>query len=169
MPRSIAGHGSRITRKPPWPLGTDSPASSTTSTAMPGNGTWAEPGLVAVTPGSVAIIWAPVSVCHQVSTIGAGFSLVSPCAPALEPMTSRYHIQASGLMGSPTDPRTRMEDRSDLAGISLPHFMKVRMAVGAVYRMETLYFSTISHQRPWCGESGVPSYITWVAPFRSGA
>ena len=132
MPRSIAGQGSRITRKPPWPLGTDSPSSSTTSTAMPGSGTWAEPGLVAVTPGSGAIIWAPVSVCHQVSTIGAGLSFFSPFLPALAPMTSRYHIQASGLMGSPTEPRTRMEERSNLAGMSLPHFMKVRIAVGAV-------------------------------------
>ncbi len=123
----MAGQGSRITRKPPWPLGTESPFSSTTSTAMPGSGTWAEPGLVAVTPGSGAIIWAPVSVCHQVSTIGAGL-----CLAPLLPMTSRYHIQASGLMGSPTEPRTRMEDRSYLSGMSRPHFMKVRIAVGAV-------------------------------------
>src|SRR6478735_11263554 len=128
----MAGHGSRITTYPPAPLGTDSPISSTTSTAMPGSGTWAEPGFVAVTPGSGAIIWAPVSVCHQVSTIGAGWSFFSPFLPALAPMTSRYHIHASGLMGSPTEPRTRIEDRSDLAGISLPHFMKVRIAVGAV-------------------------------------
>ena len=87
---------------------------------------------MAVTPGSGAIICAPVSVCHQVSTIGAGCSFRSPFLPALPPMTSRYHIQASGLMGSPTEPRTRIEERSDLAGMSLPHFMKVRIAVGAV-------------------------------------
>ena len=65
---------------------------------------------------------APVSVCHQVSTIGVR----SP------PMTRRYQIQASGLIGSPTEPRSRREDRSNFWGISSPHFMKVRIAVGAV-------------------------------------
>ena len=47
-------------------------------------------------------------------------------------MTRRYHIHASGLMGSPTDPSTRRLDRSNWFGISSPHFMQVRMAVGAV-------------------------------------
>ena len=89
---------------------------------MPGSGVCAEPGLVAVTPGSGLIMIAPVSVCHQVSTIGQR----SP------PMCSRYHIQASGLIGSPTLPSSRSEDRSNFAGMSSPHFMKVRMAVGAV-------------------------------------
>ena len=78
--------------------------------------------MVSVTPGSGLIMMAPVSVCHHVSTIGAR----SP------PMTRRYHIHASGLMGSPTDPSTRRLDRSNLSGISSPHFMQVRMAVGAV-------------------------------------
>src|SRR6478735_9034018 len=114
---------------------------------MPGTGTWADPGLVSVTPGSGLIMMAPVSVCHHVSTIGA----VSP------PMTRRYQIHASGLMGSPTDPSTRRLERSNLPGISSPHFMHVRIAVGAVYRMDTLYFSMISHHRPRCGVSGVPS------------
>ena len=44
----------------------------------------------------------PVSVCHQVSAIG---HLASPT-------TSWYHVQATGLMGSPTLPSTRREDRS---------------------------------------------------------
>ncbi len=62
---------------------------------MPGRVRIAEPGFVAVTPGSGgAIIIAPVSVCHQVSTIGQ----------LLRPMFSRYHIHASGLIGSPTLP-----------------------------------------------------------------
>ena len=65
---------------------------------------------------------APVSVCHQVSTIGQ----------RPPPMFSRYQIQASGLIGSPTEPSTRSEVRSNFAGIASPHFMKVRMAVGAV-------------------------------------
>ena len=37
---------------------------------MPGSGRVAEPGLVGVAPGSGVIMIAPVSVCHQVSTIG---------------------------------------------------------------------------------------------------
>ena len=69
---------------------------------MPGSGRMAEPGFVAVTPGSGAIIMAPVSVCHQVSTMGQLFL----------PTFSRYHIQASGLIGSPTDPSTFREERS---------------------------------------------------------
>ena len=89
---------------------------------MPGSGRIAEPGLVAVTPGSGEIMMAPVSVCHQVSTIGHR----SP------PMCLRYHIQASGLIGSPTEPSSRSEDRSNWAGMSSPHLMNVRIAVGAV-------------------------------------
>ena len=76
--------------------------SSTTTAPIPGKGPIAEPGLHSVTPGSGLIIMAPVSVCHQVSTIGQ----------RPPPITSRYHIQASGLIGSPTDPSSRSEDRS---------------------------------------------------------
>ena len=61
-------------------------------------------------PGSGLIMIPPVSVCHQVSTTGH----VPP------PMFSRYHIHASGLIGSPTDPSSRSDDRSCLAGSSLP-------------------------------------------------
>src|SRR5690625_5938700 len=81
---------------------------------------------------------APVSVCHQVSTTGVR----SP------PITRRYQTQASGLIGSPTEPSRRSEDRSYRPGSSSPHFITVRMAVGAVYRIVTPYFCTISHQRP---------------------
>src|SRR5579863_9451446 len=108
---------------------------------MPGKGVIAAPGLVEVMPGRGVIMIPPVSVCHQVSTIGQ----------RLPPMCSRYHIQASGLIGSPTEPSTRSEDRSCLAGMSSPHFMKVRIAVGAVYRIETLYLATFCQNRPWCG------------------
>ena len=82
----------------------------------------AAPGLVEVMPGRGEMRIAPVSVCHQVSTIGQ----------RLRPTCSRYHIHASGLMGSPTDPRRRRLDRSCDAGRSSPHFMSVRMVVGAV-------------------------------------
>jgi len=82
----------------------------------------AEPGRKVVAPGRGEIMMAPVSVCHQVSTTGH----------RPPPMFSRYHIHASGLMGSPTDPSTRSDDRSWPAGNLVPHFMNARMAVGAV-------------------------------------
>ena len=89
----------------------------------------------------------PVSVCHHVSTTGVR----SP------PMCSRYQTQASGLIGSPTEPSSRSEDRSCWAACSGPHFMWARIAVGAVYRIVTPYRSTMSHQRSRSGKSGVPS------------
>jgi hypothetical protein len=77
--------------------------------------------LVAVIPGSGEIMIAPVSVCHQVSTMGQR----SP------PITLWYQSQALGLIGSPTEPSRRSDERSDFSGISAPHLMKVRIAVGA--------------------------------------
>src|SRR5947199_571228 len=101
MPRSIDGHGSVRTRNPPPPSGPGSPWLSTTSALMPGNAVIAAPGLVDVTPGSGVIMMAPVSVCHHVSTTG-----VRP-----PPTYVRYQIHASGLIGSPTDPSTRNDDK----------------------------------------------------------
>src|ERR1700680_3292246 len=95
--------------------------SSSTSASIPGNGMVAEPGLVAVMPGSGVIMIAPVSVCHQVSTIGQR----SP------PITLWYQSHAFGLIGSPTDPRGRSELRSCLFGHCTPHLMQARIAVGA--------------------------------------
>ena len=92
------------------------------SAEIPGNGIVADPGFSVVVPGSGVIMMAPVSVCHQVSTTGQR----SP------PMTWWYQIQASGLMGSPTEPRRRRDVRSWRAGHSVPQRMKARMAVGAV-------------------------------------
>ncbi len=89
---------------------------------MVGKGLVADPGFRVVMPGSGVIRIMPVSVCHHVSTIGVW----------LRPMCSRYQIQASGLIGSPTEPSRRSELRSCLAMYSGPHFMKVRMVVGAV-------------------------------------
>ena len=57
----------------------------------------ADPGLVAVIPGSGVIMIAPVSVCHHVSTIGQ----------RPEPITLWYHSHAFGLIGSPTEPSRR--------------------------------------------------------------
>ncbi len=89
---------------------------------MPGNGRVADPGFVAVMPGSGVIMIMPVSVCHHVSTIGH----------RSRPMLTWYHIHASGLMGSPTDPRSLSVLRSRLVGHSAPHRMNARIAVGAV-------------------------------------
>ena len=73
-------------------------------------------------PGSVVIMIAPVSVCHQVSTTGQ----------RPPPMTFQYHSQAFGLIGSPTVPSRRSLERSNFSTCSRPHFMQARMAVGAV-------------------------------------
>src|SRR5262249_23318072 len=77
------------------------PSFVTMSGTMPGSGRVAEPGTVGVAPGSGEIMMAPVSVCHQVSTIGQR-SL---------PITRLYHIHASGLIGSPTVPSRRRLER----------------------------------------------------------
>ncbi len=69
MVRSMPGHGSAMVRKPP-PVRAGLPLASTSSGTMPGKGIVAEPGLVVITPGSGVIMMPPVSVCHQVSTIG---------------------------------------------------------------------------------------------------
>ncbi len=63
----------------------------------PKNGSVAEPGFRSVAPGSGVIRIPPVSVCHHVSTIGQ----------RPPPIFSWYHSQISGLMGSPTVPRSR--------------------------------------------------------------
>ena len=75
-----------------------------------------------VIPGRGVIMIIPVSVCHHVSTIGQR----SP------PMYFQYHTQASGLIGSPTDPSRRSELRSCPAGCSGPALMNARINVGAV-------------------------------------
>src|SRR4051812_21376146 len=102
---------------------------------MPGSGKLAEPGLVVVAPGRGEIMMAPVSVCHHVSTMGH----------RLAPMWVWYHIQACGLIGSPTVPSSRKDERSCFPGSDVPHFITVRMAVGAVYSVVTPYFSTSDH------------------------
>src|SRR6476661_3634342 len=122
MVRNIDGHGLRITRNPPSFGFTTLPALSTTSATMPGNGLVALPGFAGIAPGRGVIMMAPVSVCHQVSTIGH-LSL---------PITLWYQFHASGLIGSPTVPISRRLDRSRPFGHWSPHLMKARIAVGAV-------------------------------------
>ena len=90
-----------MTRLPSQAPSSTLPSASTTCGLTPKNGSVAEPGLSRVAPGSGVIRMPPVSVCHQVSTIGQRPS----------PTTRWYHSQASGLIGSPTEPSSR----SDLA------------------------------------------------------
>src|SRR6204780_5079006 len=109
-----------VSTSTPLPSSISSPASPNRAADTPGSGRVAEPGLVAVRPGSGEIMMAPVSVCHQVSTIGQR----SP------PMTVWYHSQALGLIGSPTEPSSRKQERSCLAGYWAPHFMQARRGAG---------------------------------------
>src|SRR3977135_2307867 len=102
MDRSIDGHGLRMISLPPTSGPTSLPFSSTTAASTPKNGRVALPGFVGIAPGNGVIMIAPVSVCHQVSTIGQ----------RPPPTLFRYHIQASGLIGSPTEPSNLNDDRS---------------------------------------------------------
>src|ERR671926_1213208 len=111
-----------MTRSPPSFGPASTPVLDIIAASTPGRGFVAEPGFVAVAPGSGLIMIAPVSVCHHVSTIGH-FAF---------PIISRYHIQASGLMGSPTVPNSLKDERSCRRGQCSPHLMNARMAVGAV-------------------------------------
>ncbi len=49
-----------------------------------------------------------------------------------------------------------------------PSFIMARTAVGAVYRMFTPNFSTISQNRSGLGKLGTPSNMSDVVPFDSG-
>src|SRR5687767_5205698 len=102
----------------------------------PGNGNVAEPGFIGIVssiPVHALIIMPPVSVCHQVSIIGQ-FSL---------PIVLKYHIHTSGLIGSPTVPNKRSEDKSNELGIASPNLIYMRKAVGVVYRIVAPCFSII--------------------------
>src|ERR1700740_3632433 len=112
MVLSIDGQGLRMINLPPTLGGTSLPASSTTAASTPKNGKVALPGLVGVAPGNGVIMIPPVSVLHQVSTIGH----------RPPPITVWYHIHASGLIGSPTVPSSRSEERSWRFGCWSPHF-----------------------------------------------
>ena len=91
--RGASGPGS-----PPRRSGTGLPCSSTISASWPKKGRVPLPGFSGTT-GVGVIMNIPVSVCHQVSMMGQR-SL---------PMTRWYHFQASGLIGSPTEPRRRSD------------------------------------------------------------
>ena len=82
----------------------------------------AKVGLPSVTLAREVIIIPPVSVCHQVSTIGH--------LPL--PTLILYQSQASSLIGSPTVPNTFKELKSYLLTNSTGCLAKALIAVGAV-------------------------------------
>src|ERR1700736_3032135 len=116
------GHGRRIINFPPTFAPTSFPFGSTTAGSTPKNGSVALPGFVGIAPGNGVIMIAPVSVCHQVSTIGQ----------RPPPTLSRYHIHASGLIGSPTEPSRRSDDKSCFFSHWSPQRVKAGIGGGAV-------------------------------------
>ena len=153
------GHGDRMQRFPLTLLPSKiNPFSSTKTGSTPGMGKVAKVGLAGVTPAMFEIRMPPVSVCHQVSTIGHRFL----------PTCSSYQCQASSFMGSPTVPRIlRLSRFLPSSGLS-PKPIRLRMAVGAVYKMLILCFSIMSQNRLALGQVGMPSNITLVAPALNG-
>src|SRR5215212_895767 len=111
-----------------------------------------------VMPAILEIKIPAVSVCHQVSTIGHLFF----------PTCSSYQCQASSLIGSPTVPRIFKDERSLPSKGCNPNPISERMAVGAVYKILTLYLSIICQKRPASGQVGIPSNIKVVAPAARG-
>ena len=117
------------------------PSGDSTTGCTPKNGNVAEPGFVAMAPGNGAIMWPPVSVCHHASTIEQR-SL---------PTCLWYQSQASGLIGSPTVPSVRSVGIGCASGYCGPAPISARIAVGAVWKMLTLCFSTTCQKRSGAG------------------
>ena len=120
--RICPGQESSSTRLPSASPSSSAPPASTSAGRTPGSGLVAEPGLSAVAPGRGEIRMPPVSVCHQVSTIGQRAS----------PTVSKYQRQASGLIGSPTLPSRRSDLREARFTGASPSRISARIAVGAV-------------------------------------
>ena len=87
--------------------------------SIPKKGTVAEPGLVSTAPGNGVTTIDPVSVCLRDDTKRDPrtvreftYQNVSTIAHWNFPTCSLYQFQASGLIGSPTEPRTRRLLRS---------------------------------------------------------
>ena len=165
----MEGHGNLMQRLPltvsvgSTPLAASLPSinwpfSSSKTGWIPGKGKVACVGTAGVTPARLLIMMPPVSVCHQVSMMGQ--------RPL--PMCLSYQCHASSLMGSPTVPKTRKELRSLPSMGAVPKVIRLRMAVGAVYRMVILNFCTMSQKRLASGNVGMPSNIMEVAPALNG-
>src|SRR5215212_6029532 len=134
----IPGHGALMQRFPAagFPV-TSVPFSSTSTGNTPGKGSVAKDGFAGVIPARFEINVPAVSVCHQVSTIGHLFL----------PTCSSYQCHASSLIGSPTVPNIFSDERSFPSKGFNPNPISERIAVGAVYKIFTLYLSIISHNR----------------------
>src|SRR5690606_37258978 len=123
MVRAMPGHGNLMHKRPSlWFSLISDPDSSMSTGWILAKGRVPPWGLVGVTKGIGEIKIPPVSVCHQVSTIGDFFS----------PTFSLYQCQASSLMDSPTEPRTFRLLRSYLDTKSTLSLARALMAVGAV-------------------------------------
>ena len=71
-------------------------------------------------------------------------------------------------MGSPTVPNTSKEDKFFPCNGPKPNPIKDLIAVGAVYKILTLYLSTTSQNLPASGQVGMPSNNKVVAPALNG-
>ena len=119
----------------------------------------AEPGFAGVAPGSGEIMIEPVSVCHQVSTMGQRFL----------PMASKYQLHAAGLMGSPTVPsRRRLEMSCGVDPFVAPGHESAHGGGGAVKNGDFVALDDFPEAVYAAAKSGAPSYITMLAPFESG-
>ena len=102
------------------------PFSSQIAGKIPSAAGPALPGFMRSSAGFVVQRKPPVSVCQNVSTIGQ-------CSP---PIFLWYHIHASGLIGSPTVPSRRKDDKSYFDGwifaSASAALINERIAVGAV-------------------------------------
>ena len=104
---ATAGGARGSRRRPGRPRG---PARRRPRRRRPGTAASPSRASCVVTPGSGVIMIIPVSVCHHVSTIGH----------RPPPMCSWYQIHASGLIGSPTEPSRRSDERSCFCGVLRP-------------------------------------------------
>jgi len=95
----------------------------------------------------------PVSVCHQLSWIG-------------KPNASTPHTTASGFNGSPTLAMNRKRSKAYLRATSVPTFISMRTAVGAVYQTVTRWSRRMPYHR---SASKSPSSTMLVMPWVSGA
>jgi len=94
----------------------------------------------------------PVSVCHQLSWMGRWNA-------------STPHVTACGLSGSPTLAMKRRSGNSRRRAASVPPFIIIRTAVGAVYHTLTRSASRIEYQR---SASKSASSMMLVTPIVSG-
>jgi hypothetical protein len=118
----------------------------------------AAPGLVAVIPGRGEIKIAPVSVCHQVSTIGQRFRPTYCAVPhprlGVDRLADRAEqAQAREVVG---------------VGILLSPLHERADGGGSGVEDGHLVLSMMRHQRSRPPASGVPSYMTEVAPLARG-